>query len=84
MRMVARVVLVLVVAMPVFAEKFVPKIFARHRPMHPDNAQAVTFEGTATADRIILSYERFTLWEGFRLPLQEGLAHRPPEWHPVF
>jgi hypothetical protein len=57
----ARVALLLVVSVPVFADRFVPRIFARHRPMHPDNAQTVTFEGTATADRVILSYERFTL-----------------------
>lgn len=37
-------------------------VIARHRPMHPGNTQAVTFEATATeADRVRLSYERYTL-----------------------
>ena len=37
-------------------------VIARHRPMHPDNTQPVTFEASATmADRVILSYERSTL-----------------------
>ncbi|HEV7240226.1 MAG TPA: hypothetical protein VGQ36_13385 [Thermoanaerobaculia bacterium] len=39
-------------------------VIARHWPMHPSNTQAVTFEATAVADRIILSYERFLLSGG--------------------
>src|SRR5690349_15479772 len=57
----ARLALLLVVSVPVFAERYTPRIFARHRPMHPNDSQAVTFEGTAVADRVQLSYERFTL-----------------------
>ena len=46
----ARVALLLVVSVPMFADRFVPRIFARHRPMHPDNAQTVTFESSLAAN----------------------------------
>jgi len=37
-------------------------VIARHRPMHPDNTQTVTFEASATmADRVMLSYARSVL-----------------------
>ncbi|MEO8380714.1 MAG: hypothetical protein ABI779_13705 [Acidobacteriota bacterium] len=40
-------------------------LIARHRPMHPGNAQAVTFEASAVnADRVTLSYERYSLTTG--------------------
>ena len=38
-------------------------VLAKHAPMHPQNAEAVTFKGSAagTVDKVVLSYERFTL-----------------------
>ena len=40
-------------------------IIARHRPMHPTNSQAVTFEvSVTTGDRATLSYERYALSTG--------------------
>lgn len=53
--------LLLVLSLPLLGESFSPRVIARHRPMHPDNSQAVTFEGKALADRVVLSYERYLL-----------------------
>lgn len=57
----ARLALLLVVSVPSCADSFFPMVLARHRPMHPDDAQAVTFEATATANRVTLSYVRYDL-----------------------
>ena len=57
MRMAALGVL-LVLSTSTFAEP--EPVIARHRPMHPVGVP-VTFEATAVADRIILSYQRSTL-----------------------
>lgn len=53
--------LLLLASFPVLADRFVPTIVARHRPMYPDNSQLVTFEGQAFADRVILAYTRSVL-----------------------
>lgn len=49
----------LIVSLSALADRPAP-VIARHRPMHPVG-QPVTFEATATADRIVLSYQRYSL-----------------------
>jgi hypothetical protein len=53
--------IVLAVSIPAFAASHA-SVLARHRPMHPDDTQTVTFEATATeAKSVTLSYTRYTL-----------------------
>ncbi|MDY7225675.1 hypothetical protein [Hyalangium rubrum] len=56
-------------------------VFAHHSPMHPSSAEPVTFKAVATGDidRVILSYERFTLSESATGDLVQVLDGPPVE-----
>lgn len=61
---IARLAFLLFASIPLLADSVVPMVVAKHRPMHPSDVQTVTFEATATADRVVLSYARFALSTG--------------------